>query len=638
MKFLLFIFIIFSIIQGLCKSQELIWTEPVNLNSLNTKNDDFAPVWNRFQEQLYFNSNSSGFSKFYFSIPDANLNFTNYKLVEGDINEPRNNQSYITFETNEIAYLSSFRKYPERSNMNIFQTRKKKNAWLKSFDVDSLIYQVFMGHPTVSPDGSILIFSSTLNSEFGDLDLWMAIKQENGSWGSLIQISSLKTPGNEITPFLASIDTLYFASDGQEGPGGYDLFMSVRKDGIWQMPYPLNSLNTEFDETDFTTLPYGRAVFASNRPGGLGALDLYMTSLGKDIKIEQPITNIDFSIAAQVPDIKIKADINSNYLPLFNYFFCETTQLLNSDLKFIDNLTTNNPDSIHYYSPYIISQRIRELKEHRLFITIFSDLLNEVQQKAISEKILKSLNLTENRVNINYSQLDIRQKAIFGENISFIKFTTNNEKVFSTIDISEYKIEVIPPALELMIDARPRNFIKNWECKLTFGNNNENSIKSGAELPSKFFHDIKYNTQELIHSDSLVIKIYATDTLEKKYEYSQIFNITHSNSYRDNFVLQKNKKYQEFFILLTDFRELRDGNNYQNTFRWIVEKSLDKKNIIINCYSDYGKSMANSIVEYLKEQVGGNNINYKIENEIKKDKFSNKPYSKFLLSILVEIE
>ncbi len=613
------------------------WSEPVNVTSLNTSADEFAPVWNRFQEQLYFNSTISGYSKFYFVTPDLNFNFTDYKIVEGEINLPRNNQSYLTFETNDIAYLSSYRKYPERSYLNIFQTRKKKNSWLKPFDIDSLISPVYMGHPTVSSDGSTLIFATTLNSGFGDTDLWMAFKQDNGTWGSLIQIPSLKTPGNEITPYLASNDTLYFASDGQEGPGGYDLFMSVRKEGIWQIPYPLASLNTEFDESDFTTIPNGKAIFSSNRPGGIGGLDLYMTSSESKEQGISAVTSIDFSIAAQVPDVKTIEDVKQDYSPVFTYYFFDKTEILSDNFKFSNTLSSNNPDSIHLFSPNIIAKRIRNLKEHKLFIQIFSNVISQSEQDILSEKLINLLNLSAERVAIHFNNFNDRQKSVFDENTALIKFTTNNEKVFNPIDISEYKMELIPPALELSIDAKPRNIIKNWECKLAVGKSIGTLIKTGNDLPATFFHELKNFSKELSQSDSLEITLASVDTLNRNHEYKQVFNVSHSSSVQDRFILYKNKKYLVYYLILTDIRELREGFDYLSAFRLIAEKALEKKKILIRCYSDFGKGLAPGIKDFLSEQVGGSELKIDIDNEIIKDKYSKKPYGKFIFSILVEI-
>ena len=88
----------------------------------------------------------------------------------------------------------------------------------------------------------------------------------------------LNSAENEITPFLAGDDTLYFASNGFGGKGGYDVYVTIKVSGEWQPPVPVESINTSYNESDFVVLPGAAAVFASDRPGGKGGLDLYSVS------------------------------------------------------------------------------------------------------------------------------------------------------------------------------------------------------------------------------------------------------------------------------------------------------------------------------------------------------------------------
>jgi hypothetical protein len=198
-----------------------------------------------------FNSNISGYSQFYFTrihqqdvSNQDSVYFDKPELVGGPINQKGNNQSYITFASSEIAYLTSFHQAESRSHLNLFATYYKKKQWTKPIIIDNLACICNTMHPAISADGSFMIFSSDRGSEEGDADLWMALKQEDGSFGGLINLSGINSSGNEITPFLAGNDTLYFASDGLGGKGGYDLFVSVRSGGIWKQPYPLWELNS----------------------------------------------------------------------------------------------------------------------------------------------------------------------------------------------------------------------------------------------------------------------------------------------------------------------------------------------------------------------------------------------------------
>lgn len=71
--------------------------------------------------------------------------------------------------------------------------------------------------------------------------------------------------------------TLYFASDKPGGFGGSDIYMSTRDaNGKWSEPKNLgNTINTAFDEKFPFMADNGVLYFASNSPAGLGGLDVY---------------------------------------------------------------------------------------------------------------------------------------------------------------------------------------------------------------------------------------------------------------------------------------------------------------------------------------------------------------------------
>jgi outer membrane protein OmpA-like peptidoglycan-associated protein len=80
--------------------------------------------------------------------------------------------------------------------------------------------------------------------------------------------------------------TLYFASNGHEGFGGFDIYRSnLLEDGSWSMPqnlgYPINTPANELYY--FPTSDSLVALVASDRAGGMGGLDIY--KIIKDIRI-----------------------------------------------------------------------------------------------------------------------------------------------------------------------------------------------------------------------------------------------------------------------------------------------------------------------------------------------------------------
>ncbi|NND77668.1 MAG: OmpA family protein [Flavobacteriales bacterium] len=123
-------------------------------------------------------------------------------------------------------------------------------------------------HPTLSPDGSMLFFSSDMPGGIGKNDLY--ISTHNGQqWTDPVNLGDkLNTPEDEVFPVLRG-NELFFASDGLPSLGGLDMFVSDFEDNAWNKPrnmnYPLNSTSDDFSMIllDGDTTGY----FASNREG-----------------------------------------------------------------------------------------------------------------------------------------------------------------------------------------------------------------------------------------------------------------------------------------------------------------------------------------------------------------------------------
>jgi hypothetical protein len=285
------------------------YLNPKNMMELNSTADDFAPVWNIFEQRLYFNSTRDGSSMFYTSSPTPEFAFYEFSLLKGPLNNSKTNQSYITFINNRLALLSGYSLKQERSYINITKTRYERNTWTKALVDENLSVESFCGFPNASPDGKLLVFSSNQNTQNNDLDLWFAYTDDKENWSKPVQLLELNTPGNEIAPFLIASDTLVFASDGMEGPGKYDLYFSVKRLGSWSTPVPIIGLNTEFNEIGFTRLPGGLFIFSSDRPGGKGGMDLYVcNSSNPDDEIKPEVDELQLNITTQTTIIRMLAE------------------------------------------------------------------------------------------------------------------------------------------------------------------------------------------------------------------------------------------------------------------------------------------------------------------------------------------
>lgn len=88
----------------------------------------------------------------------------------------------------------------------------------------------------------------------------------------------VSTEASEIKPaFSPRGDRVLWGSTNRRGgPGGWDIWETVRTAGGWRKPRPV-SFNSAGNDFDPCFAPDGSAVyFFSNRPGGLGGDDLYV--------------------------------------------------------------------------------------------------------------------------------------------------------------------------------------------------------------------------------------------------------------------------------------------------------------------------------------------------------------------------
>lgn len=130
-------------------------------------------------------------------------------------------------------------------------------------------------HPALNKDNTRLYFSSDMPGTFGSFDIFYVDLIENDpyvqdGYSDPVHLdATINTPHREQFPFVANDNTLYFASDGHQGMGGLDLFMSRNYDGIYSKPLNLGeTINSEMDDFGYVhNAITNTGFFASNRTG-----------------------------------------------------------------------------------------------------------------------------------------------------------------------------------------------------------------------------------------------------------------------------------------------------------------------------------------------------------------------------------
>ena len=138
-------------------------------------------------------------------------------------------------------------------------------------------------HITMTSAQSTLYFVSDRKGGYGGRDIYRAYLQKDGSWGDVENLGpTINTPYDEEAPFIHPDERhLYFASDGHNSMGGFDIFYSKLRDGQWDKPVNMgHPINTPSDDIYFTVSSNGQNGYLSTiREGGFGEKDVFIATM-----------------------------------------------------------------------------------------------------------------------------------------------------------------------------------------------------------------------------------------------------------------------------------------------------------------------------------------------------------------------
>lgn len=260
----------------------------------NLSLDYFKKAKENINQKYAFNSNNSVSTPvdIYFFLGEAFLNnfmpdsalyyYIQYKnRVKAD--SPFNLDTRLNWCVNALKELGS------PLNVNIENLGNNINSGF------------FEKHPVVTIDNSVIFFSSTrpLTNPDGTLqtrqtetqtneDIYYSIKMPSGKWSKLVYFQH-NTLRDEF-PVCLSIDGKMLILSRKEDDN-YDLFYSLFEDGKWNEPLSMGStINSSADETEASLSKDGNSLyFTSNRSGGYGQFDIYMSQKPANGKWGKPV-------------------------------------------------------------------------------------------------------------------------------------------------------------------------------------------------------------------------------------------------------------------------------------------------------------------------------------------------------------
>lgn len=170
--------------------------------------------------------------------------------------------------------------------LKIYHAVKGAEDWEQITELPFCSDSYTVVHPAISADGLDLIFASDMPGGIGGMDLYL-VNRSSGSWSAPVNLGDkVNTKGNEIFPFLHPDGYLFFSSDGHEGNGGLDIYVTAPDSAgrYVDMQHLESPFNSGRDDLGMIVSADGTSGYmASDRKPTKGKDDLYRWSSPQSI-------------------------------------------------------------------------------------------------------------------------------------------------------------------------------------------------------------------------------------------------------------------------------------------------------------------------------------------------------------------
>ena len=317
-----------------------------------------------------------------------------------------------------------------------------------------------------------LYFSSDREGGKGNLDIWYAKINSDGTVGKPSNAGSINTAQNDITPFYHNnSDILYFSSTGYMTLGGYDIFSAqMTPIGFATAENFGMPANSSYDDVYFTLNDVeNEAYFSSNRLGS---------------------QYIDTQKEGCCFDI-YRADIDELILALNGLTFDKLTtrELVGTNVTVID---VNNGKEIGEITNYEGNEHIIPLRKNRDYRVIvnkdkyYPDTIQlSTKGITVSDTIIRKLYLDSDYYALDVYTYDLKTKdELKGASVSLIDITdpSNPNVVQKGSLTNEFNLLLVPDKNYRVVVTKPDYRAKTLLINTIPGLNNKRIIRKDVYL------------------------------------------------------------------------------------------------------------------------------------------------------------
>jgi Tol biopolymer transport system component len=277
------------------------WSVPVNMGPvINSNANEQHPFLSKDGLSLFFGSNRQG------TAGQIDIWVSERESLDSPWGTPRNLGSNINSNADDFAaylspdehrlYFHSARITPSSSGgVDLYVARRHNKRdnfeWEPAENLGPILNSSCDdAGPTYFEDENgqtVLYFTSTrpISGTGGcvDFNIWTSIVQPDGSFGPATYLPELSSPFRDTRTAIRRKDGLeiYISTERPGGPGTRNIWVATRESTseAWSTPVIVPVINsTNSDGAPALSFDGKSLIFFSNRPGGSGANDLYIST------------------------------------------------------------------------------------------------------------------------------------------------------------------------------------------------------------------------------------------------------------------------------------------------------------------------------------------------------------------------
>ncbi|MGV6860645.1 MAG: OmpA family protein [Putridiphycobacter sp.] len=336
-----------------------VWVD--NLDVINTSANDFAPSITMDGEELVFTSNrSNGHTPNEVGEFDNDIYVTSFE--NGKWSKPKPINGNINTEKDELSNNLSFNgtsllisMINKDGNYDIYETFLKGDRWGNpvNFSVN-INYKANDIYACYDPGDVYIYYAKDNAGGKNGYDIYMSgvMNKPQRKYGTPTRVQAATSPFNDGPIYMhPDGETMYFASEGFNSMGGYDIFMCKKDGSSWGKPVNLGyPINTPYDDFFFAASANGKyAYITSNRAGGKGGYDIYRVTFWGPEKT--PAMSVEdyllASVAKPINDPQIAEEVKVSQAANLTVFKGKTIDALTKGaVEAIIEITDNNSGKI----------------------------------------------------------------------------------------------------------------------------------------------------------------------------------------------------------------------------------------------------------------------------------------------------